>query len=405
MARQRLNEILKSPLRCRRNQKPTQSPEVPAPRAQAVQAGGRLGVVPRGSDRNVLERRSGPPVRAWRPSRCPGKTELTKKTRKPPAKTFGKDSRFSRAQKQRGGRRPGKAEGRSAGPASSCSRAGCAEMGADAEPASASAAEVTPWPDVAASVAPPRPSASTPDTVNSSMGFGSSGAVTAGVWQLGSAGWRTLPGGRLDPPSRGPSTKLRLASFDAPAPASEATASPERKAEPASPRREVPASPKEDAPRQPQPVQPPKPRVVPLRAAQPQPADPPPRVVLPVRPIVCQQCNCKNSRCLKQYCVCFARGGLCGPECACVNCANNNEDREEVPGPFSLPNFSPLPCAPACPRAELPAAPGPTAPQGNVAARPESFGRARGPLCRSLYKPARSTSSGRAPRRCPGRRE
>lgn len=277
-------------------------------------------------------------------------------------------------------------------------------MGADAEPASASAAEPaehTPWPDAAASVAPPRPASSTPDTVNSGLKFGSSG-VTAGKWQLGSAGWRTLPVGSLDPPSRGPSTKLRLSAFDPPAAAPEPKVSPERKAELASPPRERPASPVDDAPRQPQPALQPKPRTVPPRAVQPAAQDPPPRAVAPVRPIVCQQCNCKNSRCLKQYCVCFARGGLCGPECACVNCANNSEDREEVLGAFSLPNFSP-----PCRTAGRPTR-GAVCEMTRLSTRRTALNRlcaiSRAPSAHSSYRPARSTSSGRGRRRCRGSR-
>ena len=33
-------------------------------------------------------------------------------------------------------------------------------------------------------------------------------------------------------------------------------------------------------------------------------------------------CRCKNSKCLKRYCVCFERGEACGPECRCVGCGN-----------------------------------------------------------------------------------
>ncbi|XP_017409177.1 protein tesmin/TSO1-like CXC 5 isoform X2 [Vigna angularis] len=39
-----------------------------------------------------------------------------------------------------------------------------------------------------------------------------------------------------------------------------------------------------------------------------------------------KQCNCKNSRCLKLYCECFAAGIYCDG-CNCVNC-HNNEDNE-----------------------------------------------------------------------------
>lgn len=37
-----------------------------------------------------------------------------------------------------------------------------------------------------------------------------------------------------------------------------------------------------------------------------------------------KQCNCKNSRCLKLYCECFASGTYCDG-CNCVNCYNNAE--------------------------------------------------------------------------------
>eukprot|EP01018_Ginkgo_biloba_P005205 Gb_27369 [translate_table: standard] len=38
-----------------------------------------------------------------------------------------------------------------------------------------------------------------------------------------------------------------------------------------------------------------------------------------------KQCNCKNSRCLKLYCECFASGIYCDG-CNCVNCSNNIEN-------------------------------------------------------------------------------
>ena len=41
-------------------------------------------------------------------------------------------------------------------------------------------------------------------------------------------------------------------------------------------------------------------------------------------------CNCKQSKCLKLYCVCFARGGVCGPGCQCVTCHNKDAHSEEV---------------------------------------------------------------------------
>src|SRR4051794_13260825 len=37
---------------------------------------------------------------------------------------------------------------------------------------------------------------------------------------------------------------------------------------------------------------------------------------------VSKQCNCKNSRCLKLYCECFASGAYC-EGCNCKNCFND----------------------------------------------------------------------------------
>ena len=38
----------------------------------------------------------------------------------------------------------------------------------------------------------------------------------------------------------------------------------------------------------------------------------------------CKKCNCKNSRCLKLYCECFAAGEYCD-NCNCQNCQNKIE--------------------------------------------------------------------------------
>ena len=38
-----------------------------------------------------------------------------------------------------------------------------------------------------------------------------------------------------------------------------------------------------------------------------------------------KHCNCKNSRCLKLYCECFASGRYC-LDCNCVSCCNNQEN-------------------------------------------------------------------------------
>ncbi|XP_010493834.1 PREDICTED: protein tesmin/TSO1-like CXC 7 [Camelina sativa] len=40
-----------------------------------------------------------------------------------------------------------------------------------------------------------------------------------------------------------------------------------------------------------------------------------------------KRCNCKNSKCLKLYCECFASGSYCNGSCNCLNC-HNNLDKE-----------------------------------------------------------------------------
>lgn len=39
------------------------------------------------------------------------------------------------------------------------------------------------------------------------------------------------------------------------------------------------------------------------------------------------RCTCKNSNCLKFYCVCFANGRFC-ENCVCMNCKNTQENKE-----------------------------------------------------------------------------
>lgn len=39
-------------------------------------------------------------------------------------------------------------------------------------------------------------------------------------------------------------------------------------------------------------------------------------------PVQAKTCKCKNSKCLKLYCECFATNSLCGPECGCKGCQN-----------------------------------------------------------------------------------
>lgn len=40
------------------------------------------------------------------------------------------------------------------------------------------------------------------------------------------------------------------------------------------------------------------------------------------------KCTCANSRCLKLYCACFANGEVCGPQCQCKSCFNNDANDE-----------------------------------------------------------------------------
>ena len=39
-------------------------------------------------------------------------------------------------------------------------------------------------------------------------------------------------------------------------------------------------------------------------------------------------CRCNRSGCLKRYCVCFAGGGTCGPDCRCNDCRNDDSTEE-----------------------------------------------------------------------------
>ncbi|KAK8797429.1 hypothetical protein WA158_004637 [Blastocystis sp. Blastoise] len=44
-------------------------------------------------------------------------------------------------------------------------------------------------------------------------------------------------------------------------------------------------------------------------------------------------CNCKKSKCLKLYCLCFSRNIFCNPACRCVGCHNNpayTKERDKV---------------------------------------------------------------------------
>ncbi|KAL3681297.1 hypothetical protein R1sor_024253 [Riccia sorocarpa] len=75
-------------------------------------------------------------------------------------------------------------------------------------------------------------------------------------------------------------------------------------------------------------TRPPSPSNSPARKHGSPRAGPRPRAVFEPKdgtPKKCKQCNCKNSRCLKLYCECFASGTYCDG-CNCVNCCNNVEN-------------------------------------------------------------------------------
>jgi len=42
------------------------------------------------------------------------------------------------------------------------------------------------------------------------------------------------------------------------------------------------------------------------------------------------KCNCKNSKCLKLYCDCFANGITCSSNCSCLNCNNLTGYEKEI---------------------------------------------------------------------------
>lgn len=41
-----------------------------------------------------------------------------------------------------------------------------------------------------------------------------------------------------------------------------------------------------------------------------------------------EACHCKKSQCLRLYCECFAKGLVCGVDCACDGCHNTEDSRE-----------------------------------------------------------------------------
>jgi Tesmin/TSO1-like CXC domain, cysteine-rich domain len=49
------------------------------------------------------------------------------------------------------------------------------------------------------------------------------------------------------------------------------------------------------------------------------------RTARPANGLEHKACNCKNSKCLKLYCECFASGRYC-EQCNCLNCMNNRDN-------------------------------------------------------------------------------
>lgn len=47
-------------------------------------------------------------------------------------------------------------------------------------------------------------------------------------------------------------------------------------------------------------------------------------------PKTCKKCQCKNSRCVKLYCECFASQGYCGDDCQCQNCLNDESKKDFI---------------------------------------------------------------------------
>ena len=39
---------------------------------------------------------------------------------------------------------------------------------------------------------------------------------------------------------------------------------------------------------------------------------------------IVKTCNCKSTKCLKKYCICFENGTMCNQSCKCTQCLNND---------------------------------------------------------------------------------
>ena len=75
-------------------------------------------------------------------------------------------------------------------------------------------------------------------------------------------------------------------------------------------------------------------------------------------------CTCTRSRCLKRYCDCFAAGETCSPQCRCLDCGNLGPGQHPMPPPPVRPGdgLAPLARPGASGPARAPPAPVPIAP-------------------------------------------
>lgn len=65
-------------------------------------------------------------------------------------------------------------------------------------------------------------------------------------------------------------------------------------------------------------------------------------------------CNCKNSKCLKLYCHCFRAGRYCTPDCLCVACRNKpSHDAERTRAMEAIKTRNPMAFRPRVDQAEV----------------------------------------------------